>query len=121
MRGGKALARLDLIVAEAAAHGIKVEGTIATTPHWASPGGAWNDAPAEAERSHREIERPRQTEDVACDLASFDEDHGHPAAGDDSCFRIAEPCLAQDARRGQRQQRQEPEPAREGPLHRQEQ
>jgi hypothetical protein len=53
VRGGKALTRLDLVVNEAAAHGIKVDGTIATTPHWASPGGAWNDAPLEAEKSLR--------------------------------------------------------------------
>jgi hypothetical protein len=53
VRGGTALARLDLIVNEAAARGIKVDGTIATTPHWASPGGAWNDAPLEPEKSLR--------------------------------------------------------------------
>jgi hypothetical protein len=53
VRGGKALTRLDLTVREAAAHGIKVDGIIATTPHWASPGGAWNDAPAEPEKSLR--------------------------------------------------------------------
>jgi alpha-tubulin suppressor-like RCC1 family protein len=57
VRGGKALARLDLIVNEAAAFGIKIDGTIATTPHWASPGGAWNDAPAEADRSLRGFAR----------------------------------------------------------------
>ncbi len=57
VRGGKALARLDLIVAEAAAFGLKIDGTIATTPHWASPGGAWNDAPAEPERSLRGFAR----------------------------------------------------------------
>jgi hypothetical protein len=38
--------RLDLFVNEAAARGIKVLATLATTPPWASAGGAWNDAPA---------------------------------------------------------------------------
>jgi hypothetical protein len=57
VRGGEALTRLDLIVGEAAAHGIKVDGTIATTPHWASPGRAWNDAPAEPEKSLRGFAR----------------------------------------------------------------
>ena len=57
VRDGVALARLDLIVNEAAARGIKVHGIIATTPHWASPGGAWNDAPLEPEKSLRGFTR----------------------------------------------------------------
>jgi hypothetical protein len=53
VRGGKALARLDLIVSEAAAYGIKIDGTIAGTPSWASPGKQWMDAPLEPEKSLR--------------------------------------------------------------------
>jgi hypothetical protein len=45
----EALTRLDLIVNEAAAHGIKVDGTIDPTPSWASTGKAWNDAPSNPE------------------------------------------------------------------------
>src|SRR5205823_3995837 len=53
VRGGEALRRLDLIVREAAADGIKIDGTIATTPHWASPGGGGYDAPSHPESSLR--------------------------------------------------------------------
>jgi len=57
VRGGNALARLDLIVNEAAAYGIKINGTIAGTPSWASPGKRWMDAPAEPEKSLRGFAR----------------------------------------------------------------
>jgi hypothetical protein len=57
VRGGKALRRLDLIVRAAAARGIKIDGTITDTPHWASPGGAGNDAPSEPQRSLRSFTR----------------------------------------------------------------
>ncbi len=43
------LTRLDLIINEAAAHGITVDGTIDPTPSWASTGHAWNDAPSNPE------------------------------------------------------------------------
>jgi hypothetical protein len=52
-RGGAMLERLDLIVNEAAAHAIKIDGTIASTPDWAAPGGAWHDAPSEPEKGLR--------------------------------------------------------------------
>jgi len=57
VHGGKALRRLDLIVRTAAAHGIKIDGTIATTPHWASPGGGGTDAPSHPESSLRPFAR----------------------------------------------------------------
>ncbi len=41
------LTRLDLVVNEAASHGIKVDGTIDPTPSWASIKGNWNDSPSE--------------------------------------------------------------------------
>jgi hypothetical protein len=40
------LAKLDALAAEARARGIKLVATLWWTPAWASPGGAWNDAPS---------------------------------------------------------------------------
>jgi hypothetical protein len=49
VRGGNMVTRLDLIINEANAHGLKIDGTIASAPAWASPGGKWNDAPTNPE------------------------------------------------------------------------
>jgi hypothetical protein len=40
------LAKLDALAAEAQARGIKLVATLWWTPHWASAGGAWNNAPS---------------------------------------------------------------------------
>lgn len=41
------LGKLDALAAGASARGIKLIAIIAQTPPWASPGGAWNDAPSD--------------------------------------------------------------------------
>jgi hypothetical protein len=42
------LAKLDALAAGAQKRGIRLLLTLACTPRWASPGGAWNDAPSHA-------------------------------------------------------------------------